>query len=103
MSASIVESATFFAVFKALLDKGLISKREVIKYYWEMRKFIVNGASFEKSDKYILDELGIADQVYGELYELGLIKATPDEDLPLIISQLKTDEGKQELERRLKS
>jgi hypothetical protein len=48
--------------------------------------------------------LGIADKVYGgDYYEMGLIDNTPDEDLPLIISQLKTDEGKQELERRLKS
>jgi hypothetical protein len=56
------------------------------------------------ADRNFLDDLGIVDTVYGgELYELGMIKATADKDLPLIISNLKTDEGKQEIEKRLKS
>jgi len=103
MSVSVAEAAAMFAMFKCLLDSGIISKEDLIKNYWEMRKIIVPGAQIIKTDQFLLDELGIADEVYqGGFYELGLVKATPDKELPLIMSHLKTEEAKQEVERRLK-
>lgn len=104
MGVSVVGSSAMLAMFKCLLDSGIISKEDLIKNYWEMRKIIVPGASYMKTDQFILDKLGIADEVYqGGFYELGMVKATPDKELPLIISRLKTEEAKQEVERRLKS
>jgi hypothetical protein len=35
--------------------------------------------------------------------EMQMLKSMPDNELPLVISQIESDEGKQELERRLKS
>jgi hypothetical protein len=34
--------------------------------------------------------------------EMQMLKTMPDNELPLVISQIESDEAKQELERRLK-
>jgi len=104
MSTSVVDLSVSMAMLKSLFDKCLISKEEFIKNYWEVRKHIKSGMALEQVDVYILDYLGIADTIYnGYLYELGLVRNTPNKDLPLIMPKIETEEAKEEIQKRLTS